>query len=418
MLRHVVRRMHARPNQAQAGNRRAATGFWLIVFAVLGVVVAACRPGSPSGGPPIVVGMIGPLSGDSAASGEAVQRGMLLAMEEINREGGVLGRQLELVARDVHNDPPAGVTALRDMASQNNIVALFGNKWSPVMLAQVDLVHELQVPFINPGGALTAIVRNGRNPNYAFRVSMSDDEAQEFLARYALEVMGARRPGVVTVANVWGDANASGLADWLARQGTPAAGSERLAEGETNMSRQLERLRAAGADAVILAGSANEGAAVVRGMGALGWKVPVLTTWSVSGGEFVERAGIENTDGVLTLQTFSFYGPLSGRADALLKAYHARFGTRQVEEVLNSVSVAHAYDGVHLLVRAIRAAGTTDGPRVRDALEQLEPYDGVVKRYAPAFTPEDHEALHAGDYQMGVWQGGRLVPAPRPRLAP
>jgi branched-chain amino acid transport system substrate-binding protein len=53
---------------------------------------------------------------------------------------------------------------------------------------------------------------------------------------------------------------------------------------------------------------------------------------------------------------------------------------------------------------------------VRDALERLEPHDGLVKRYAPAFTPERHDALLAEDYMMAVWQGGRLVPAPQPRM--
>lgn len=116
------------------------------------------------------------------------------------------------------------------------------------------------------------------------------------------------------------------------------------------------------------------------------------------------------------LQTFSFFSPLSEKGTAVLQAYHSRFGTRQVEEILAPVGVAHAYDGLHLLARAIRQAGTTAGPQVRDALEHLPPYDGLVKRYAPAFTPASHDPLRAQDYLMAVWQDGRLIPAPQPRL--
>jgi branched-chain amino acid transport system substrate-binding protein len=381
----------------------------------LGVLVVACQA-TPTALAPIHVGLVAPLSGDSATAGEAVERGMLLAIDEVNKAGGVLGRPLDVVARDVANDPQAGVTALRDLVQQQQIVAVFGSKYSPVIMAQVEPLHELKVPLIDVGGSLQTIVNNGHTPNYAFRVSMNDADANEFLARYALQVVGAKHVGVVAVNNVWGEANATSLADWLTKEGAAPSASERINEGATDVSRQIERLRASGADAVILAGSAPEGAAVVRAMAAQSWHVPLLTTWSVSGGDFVERAGVENTEGVLTLQTFSFFGQLSPSATGVLQAYHAKFGTKSTDEVQNGVSVAQAYDGMHMLAQAIQKAGSTDGPRVRDALEQLDTQDGLAARYAPPFTAANHEALRADSYLMAIWQGGQLVPAPQPRL--
>ncbi|HLZ31208.1 MAG TPA: ABC transporter substrate-binding protein [Chloroflexota bacterium] len=395
--------------------RNATTSVLITAVAAFGFLAVACQAPTLAGSP-IRIGLVAPLSGDSATAGEAVERGMLLAIDELNKSGGVLGRPLEVVARDVANDPEAGVTALRELAAQQHIVALFGSKYSPVIMAQVDALHDLQVPLIDVGGSLQKIVENGHTPNYAFRVSMNDADANEFLARYAHEVVGSRRVAIVAVNNLWGEANAASLADWLTRQGTPATGSERINEGATDVRAQLARLRATDADALILAGSAPEGAAVVRGLVTLGWKVPVLTTWSVSGGDFVERAGVENTEGVLTLQTFSFFGQLSPKAASVLQAYHTRFGTRSTDEVPNALSVAQAYDGLHMLAQAIQKAGSTDGPRVRDALEQLDPQDGLVAHYAPPFTATNHEALRADSYLMAIWQGGQLLPAPQPRL--
>ncbi len=72
---------------------------------------------------------------------------------------------------------------------------------------------------------------------------------------------------------------------------------------------------------------------------------------------------------------------------------------------------------MQLLAQAIRQAGSTDGPRIRAALEDLRPYDGVVKRYAPPFTPTRHDALLAQDYLMTVWRAGKLVPAAQPTLS-
>jgi branched-chain amino acid transport system substrate-binding protein len=81
------------------------------------------------------------------------------------------------------------------------------------------------------------------------------------------------------------------------------------------MRPQLTRLRAAGADALLLVANASEAAAIIRGMVTLGWKVPEVSHSGTSIGRFVELAGVANTNGVLTLQTFSFFGPLSSKAD-------------------------------------------------------------------------------------------------------
>ncbi len=389
----------------------------VVVVGVFSLLAVAClRPATSS--PPLKVGLIAPLSGPSGASGEAIQRGMLLAMDEVNRAGGVLGRPLALVARDVQNDPPTGDAALRDLVQQEQIVAVFGGIFGPVMLGQLDTIHALQVPLINAWSSVPGITRNGRNPNYAFRVTASDVSADEFLARYAVEVLGARRVGVLADTSAWGTANVEGLTAALGRLGLAPAGVERFDQGDTNMLQQLGRLRAAEADALVMVANAPEGAAIVRGLATLGWRPLLVSHWGISGGVFVERGGVDNTDGVLTLQTYSFYGPQSPQGEALLAAYHARFGTRRTEEVLAPVGVVHGYDGVQLLAQAIRQAGTAEGPRVRATLEQLPPHQGVLKHYAPAFTPENHDALQAGDYLMTVWQGGRLVPAPRPRLEP
>ncbi|HXH13655.1 MAG TPA: ABC transporter substrate-binding protein [Alphaproteobacteria bacterium] len=372
--------------------------------------------GEREAAPAIPIGLIAPLSGSLAAAGQAIQRGMLLALDEINRDGGILGRQLTLVVRDVDNDPAAGVAALQELVHQHGIAAVFSGTFSPVILAQLDAIHALHLPLINPLGSVTAIVQNGRRPNYAFRVAMSDEYANEFLVRYAIEVVGARHPGIIADTTAWGDSNVAGLTTWLAQLGATAAGVERFDQGDTTMHHALNRLRAAGADALLLVANAPEAAAIIRGMVVLGWKVPVISHSGPSVGRFVELAGIANVEGVLTLQTFSFSGPLSPKAEAVLRAYHARFGTHRVEEVSVPIAVASSYDGVHLLARAIRQAGSTEGPKIREALEHLDPYDGLIKRYAPAFTVQYHDALRAEDYLMAVWREGRLVPAVQPKL--
>lgn len=371
--------------------------------------IAACR--TEAAPAPIRVGLIAPLSGASAASGEAIQRGLVIAIDEVNRDGGVLGRPLDLIVRDVPNDPDLGVAALREMIDRDRIVAAFGGIFSPVMLAQLDTIHQAQIPLISTWGSHSAITRNSRSPNYAFRVSVNDESADEFLARYAIESLGVRRPGILADTSAWGEANVDGLTAWFDRLGVTPAGIERFEQGEINVILQLERLRAAGADSLLMVANAPEGAAIVRGLVAIGWSVPIVSHWGISGGRFVELAGVENVEGIRTLQTFSFYRVDSPKDTALLRAYHDRFGTRAIEEIPAPVGVAHGYDALHLLARAIRQAGATSGPRVREVLERLAPHAGVVKQYEPAFTPDRHDALSTDDYIMAVWRAGQLRPA-------
>ena len=387
----------------------------LLVLIGVGLMLIGC--GQTQAEPPIKVGLIAPLSGPLAASGEAIQRGILLAMDEINAQGGVLGRPLELVVRDVPNDPAGGITALQELVEQEQIVAVFGGIFSPVMVAQIDTIHQLEIPLINPWGSMTAITKNERSPNYAFRVSVSDEHADEFLARYAVEVIGARRPAIIADSSGWGEANTAGLTYWLEQLAVEPVGIVRFDQGDTSMRLKMAQLHDMGADSLLMIANATEGAAIARTRASLNWNVPIISHWGISGGRFPELAGVENTANIFTLQTYSFLGDLSSQDQEFLQAYHQRFGTRNPEDILAPVGVVHGYDGLHLLAQAIEQAGRTDGPAVQKALENLKSYDGLVKRYDPPFTADRHDALLAGDYLMVIWQDGRLVPAAQPHLA-
>jgi branched-chain amino acid transport system substrate-binding protein len=246
-------------------------------FGVLpGLLLMSCT-GSREAETAIKVGLIAPLSGYRAPSGEAIQRGMLLAIDEVNREGGVLGRPLALVVDDVENDPLAGVAALQELVQRERIVAVFTGTFTTVILAQLDSIHARQIPLISPLGSVTTITQKGGVPNYAFRTTMSDEYANEFMVRYTLDVVDARRPGRIADTTAWGNSNVDGVSHWLDRLARPAASIERFGQGETSMRPQLVRLRAAGADALILVANAPEAAAIIRGMITLGWKVLVVS---------------------------------------------------------------------------------------------------------------------------------------------
>ncbi len=139
---------------------------------------------------PVKIGLVAALSGQSAASGEAITRGLTVAIDEINARGGVLdGRKLELIRRDDESNPSKGVTAARELIFKEQVAALFGGIDTPVSLAIVPLANAEKKPFIGVWAAGTGITRNGANPNYVFRVSAVDVIVDKGLIQYAAKIV-------------------------------------------------------------------------------------------------------------------------------------------------------------------------------------------------------------------------------------
>src|SRR5215475_10575243 len=130
---------------------------------------------------PVKLGLAAAVSGGSAASGEAIKRGLAIAIDEVNGGGGVLGgRKLELVVRDDEGNPQKGVTIARELVEREKVAAVFGGLHTTVALAQVPVWHELSTPYMGTWAAGTNITQNGRQPNYVFRVSANDDYVDKY----------------------------------------------------------------------------------------------------------------------------------------------------------------------------------------------------------------------------------------------
>jgi len=254
----------------------------LLILAALAVPAVMVSAQSKE---PVKIGLTAAVSGGSAASGEAIKRGLEIAIEEINAKGGVLsGRPLRLVVRDDEGQPAKGVTIARELVEREKVTAVFGGLHTPVALAQVAVWQELKTPYMGAWAAGTNITRNGQTPNYVFRVSANDDDADKFLTRYATDVLRKGKPGLLLENTSWGQSNEAGLTKWLGAKGIKAVGIEKFNWGDPDMSPQLLRLKGAGADHVVLVANAPEGAQVVKSRAKIGWEIPMVSHWGISGG--------------------------------------------------------------------------------------------------------------------------------------
>jgi branched-chain amino acid transport system substrate-binding protein len=362
---------------------------------------------------PLKIGHVAALSGASAQSGEAITRGLAIAIDEINAKGGVLGgRMLELVQRDDESSPPKGVVAARELIFKEKVAAIFGGIDTPVSLAMVPLLNKEKMLLMGVWAAGTGITRNGAHPNYIFRVSAVDALVDIKLLNYAHDRFGAKKAGLMLINNPWGESNEKGLI--AAAKDNPAiqiAGVEKFENSDVDMVPQLTRLKQAGADCIILVVNTPPGAQVMKSRERMGFMVPVVSHWGISGGRFPELAGPTAGDAHF-VQTYSFYGkngPVGERVlAALMKKYPQIKGP---QDIFAPVGTADSYDAMHILANAIEQAGSADADAVRTALENPKaPYQGLIKAYDRAFTPDNHDALGPNDYIMVHYEGDNVVP--------
>ena len=360
---------------------------------------------------PIKIGLVTALSGQSALAGEAITRGLTVAIDEINAKGGLLGgRKVELVRRDDEGNPAKGVVAARELIFKEKVAVIFGGLDTPVSMAIVPIANQEKTPFMGPWAAGTPITMNGANPNFAFRVSAVDEIVDVGMLAYAQKTFKATKPGMILVNNPWGESNEKGLNKALEAKGMKAVGVEKFEGNDIDVVPQLTRLKAAGADVLFMVGNVGPSAQVVKSLDRMGWQVPIVSHWGPAGGRFTELAG-PNGKNVHFVQTYSFFGkqgPVGEKVIAELKAKYPAI--KGPDDITPAVGVANAYDGMQLAAQAISAAGSTDGDAVRQGFYKIGKYEGLIKTYDKPFSPAVHDALTADDYVWAQFIDNRILP--------
>jgi branched-chain amino acid transport system substrate-binding protein len=395
---------------SRAGRARVAAAMlvflWFVSLAAHG-----------AGKAPVLVGLDAEFGLDNSTSAQALELGMRVAMAEINAAGGVLdGRRLELVSRDHRSIPARGIRNIKEFAAMPNLVAVFGGRFSPVIIEEMPTLMQARLPFFAVWSSADAIVDNGMQPNYLFRVSLRDSLAMPHMLKSAGE-RGYAQVGLLLTNTSWGRSNQAAAERYAGSHRSKA----RIVHTawynwrDSTLMPGYKRLLAAGAQAVVLVANDDEAAILVREIAALppAQRLPVISHWGITGGDFVSQAGpaLQQVD-FSVIQTFSFFQADPQMLAKFMKAAATVSSVRRIEDIQTPVGVAHAYDATHLLARAIQQAGSADRRAVRDALEKLGSYRGLVRRYDPPFSPQRHEALGPEQLLMARFRpDGVLAPA-------
>ncbi len=364
--------------------------------------------------PPIVIGISAEYGMKGSQAAQSIEKGVRLAAEEINAAGGLLGgRKVEILARDDRGVPARSLDHLREMIKNPDVVATFCGRFSPVALELAPVANQEQILLLDPWAAADGITQAAGKPNYVFRLSLTDTWAMEAMLQHALK-RKLDRVAVFLPNTAWGRSSEAAAAAFVRKTHRLRYNPYWYNWGDTEFADKLAQARAEGAKALVVVANEAEGAIIARLTASLPpeHRLPIIFHWGITAGDFAAVVGpaIQDID-LLVVQTFSFAGARNARAGKVAQAYQKQFGA-PVDSLLAQPGFAHAYDMTHLLAMAVAKAGSSDRAKIRDALEQLPAYDGLVRRYARPFTADRHEALDSSQVFMARYSGnGTLVPA-------
>ena len=346
---------------------------------------------------------------DQSASGAAELGlsglyGFQAAIEDLNAQGGVLGRKVVGVVRDDAGAPPKSIQNMNELIDNEKVAAVVGPTNSGNALAWLHIPQQKKVPVVSHVATATDITaRYAKEPqNYIFRVSMVDREQLALLAAYAVKASKSKNVAIIADTTGYGQAATKDLQEILALHGIKPVGIEKFGPKDTDMTSQLAKLKAAGADMIITGSLADATAQVLKSMEKMDYYPGLLSTWGSINTPLINIAGPKLAE--KTIFAASTTEDASDRAAALHKRLMAKHPNMPA-----FVSAAQGYDAVMLIAAAIKQAGGTDGPKVQQALENLGAVQGIIKKYEKPFSKEQHEALGVADFHLAQWKDGRVV---------
>ncbi|CAM3543409.1 ABC transporter substrate-binding protein [Polaromonas hydrogenivorans] len=370
------------------------------VLSVSGLAVAA---------DPIKIGVSGPFTGGSSSMGVSMRDGVRLAVEEINKSGGVLGRKLQVVERDDEAKNERGVQIAQELINKEKVTATVGYINTGVALASQRFFQEAKIPVMNnvaTGSAITAQFKD-QPENYIFRNSAHDSIQAPMIVEEAVTRRGFKKVAILADSTNYGQLGRADLETALKAKGITPVATEKFNIKDVDMTAQLLKAKEAGAEVILTYGIGPELAQIANGMTKLGWKVPMVGSWTLSMANYIDNAG-PGGEGARMPQTF-IQEPTTPKRQSFIINYLKTFNPKN-QRIDSPVSAAQGYDSIYLLAAAIKQANSTDGPKIKAALEDLKtPVEGVITTYNKPFTAKDHEAITANIPVFGEVKGQRVV---------
>lgn len=335
-------------------------------LAAMALFTLACS--GPVAHDQILIGEYGSLTGTTATFGQSTHSGITLAFEEINAAGGVAGKKLKLLTEDDQSKPEEAATAATKLINQNRVVALLGEVASSRSLAAAPIAQSNRVPMISPSSTNPRVTQVG---DYIFRVCFIDPFQGLVMAKFAANTLKVKRVAILyDLRNDYSVGLRKFFTDTFKSLGGEIIAEQSYSEGDSDFRAQLTQLKSSNPEAIYVPGYYTEAGTIARQAKELGITAPLLGGDGWDSPKLFEIGG-KAIEGSYVSNHYSTDDP-SPAIQKFVTDYKKKYGATP------DAIAALAYDAAKILADAIRRAGTTEGPKVRDAIAATRDFQGVT----------------------------------------
>ncbi len=355
------------------------------------------------GGDVLKLGVDTPLTGSGASPGHYLLWGFQIAVDEVNAKGGVLGKKVEGIIMDDETDPQRAVGNIRELVYDKKVPAVLGPVNSGNAVAFIPILQKEHIPvvlLISTAAKLTKIYEK-EPENYIFRSALPDSGQPEVLVRWAVKKF--KKIGIAADSTGYGKFGRESLLEMFKKYKSEPAEMVEFDLGDMNMTSQMEKLKKAGADAVAVYSLGPEIAELVRSADKISYHPVFFGPWTFFHHSIFQLPKRLSNGMVGVLALTPYDGEKAKEIDRIVREKYVG------DKYYPFTFVAVAYEGTKLMLEAIEKAGSADGEKIRDALENIENFQGVSKIFTKPFSKSDHELYNADDMFLGVWKDGKVV---------
>ena len=351
-------------------NKIRGSAFAAVVL-VVSLLTAGCNKpsgGSDAGGDPIKIGEFASMTGSEATFGQSSHKGTALAIEDLNAAGGVLGRKFQLIMEDDQSLAGQPATVVRKLISRDGVVAILGEVASSRSLEAAPICQQNKIPMISPSSTNPRVTEVG---DYIFRVCFIDPFQGTVMANFALNTLHLKNVAVLTdVKSDYSLGLAKFFKEGFVKGGGQIAVEQNYSGGDKDFNAQLTSIKAANPEGIFVPGYYTEVGLIALQARQLGITCPIF------GGDGWESSALMAIGGTALEGDYysTHFSPedTSPAVQDFVKKFKARYNETP------DAMAALGYDSAMILADAMKRAGTTDGPKVRDALAATKNFHGVT----------------------------------------
>ncbi len=352
---------------------------------------------------PIKIGAIFGVTGPAAYLGAPEEKTARMLVDDMNKNGGLLGRQVQLIVKDSGASPEKAISFAKQLIDEENVVAIIGPTTSGESMAIKDICQKAGMPLISCASAETIVVPVAK---YVFKSPQKDNYIVEWLYQ-TMNKMGISKIGVIAANTGFGNGGKAQLEKFASKYGITIAISEVYDANATDLTALLTKVNAAGVQAVVNWSIEPAQAIVAKNMKQLKMGQQLFQSHGFGNIKYVEAAG-EAAEGIIFpcgRLIIADQLPDSNPQKKLLVKYASDYKANFKEDV--STFGGHAYDALTILKAAIESAKSTDADKIVAAIEGLKDFSGTAGIFN--LSPEDHNGLQMDSIVMVTVKNGKFV---------